>query len=367
MPAMSQQVDVVVIGGGIIGCSIAYYLAKEGLSVHLLERNKIAKGTTRAAAGMLGAHSEYLNETFYSFACESQALYKEFQRDFDIGYTTGGIVQFSHSIEEQLALSRWNNAVCLSAEQLCERIPHVASSAFGAYLFKEDVHVHPEKACLAFCEAAKSLGAAVSEQAQVDEITALHGGYQVHNGSSVITAQHVVITGGAASSELIPGLQMTAVKGQCMQLDAMGLRLPYTLFYKGCYVVPRPDGTLVVGATMEHGITDLQTTDAGNLALNAIAERFIPGLSHHPVVNRWAGMRPKTVDDLPYIGQVPGKENMYIAAGHFRNGILLAPATACLIRDLIIGNEVNTERIEAFDPKRRIFHESNYRTEWQPV
>jgi glycine oxidase len=366
---MSQQVDVVVIGGGIIGCSIAYYLAKEGLSVHLLEQNKIAQGTTRAAGGMLGAHSEYLHDTFYSFARESQALYKEFKREkeADIGYTTGGIVQFAHSIEEQLALSRLNNAICLSAEQLYERIPHAAPSAFGAYLFKEDVHVHPEKTCLAFGEAAKSLSATVSEHAQVDEITALYGGYQVHASSSVITAQHVVIAGGAASSELIPDLRMTAVKGQCMRLDAMGLRLPYTLFYKGCYVVPRPDGTLVVGATMEHGITDLQTTDAGDLALYAIAERFIPGLSRYPVVHRWAGLRPKTVDDLPYIGRVPGKENMYIAAGHFRNGILLAPATACLIRDLIIGNEVNTERIEAFNPKRGIFHESNHRTEWQSV
>ncbi len=366
---MSQQVDVVVIGGGIIGCSIAYYLAKEGLSVHLLEQNKIAQGTTRAAGGMLGAHSEYLHDTFYSFARESQALYKEFMREkvSDIGYTTGGIVQFAHSIEEQLSLTCRHNAVFLSEEQLLERIPYVAPSSFGAYLFKEDVHVHPEKSCLAFCEAAKRLGATVSEQAPVDEITALDGGYQVHAGSSVIFAQHVVIAGGAASSELVPWFRMTAVKGQCMRLDAMGLQLPHTLFYKGCYVVPRPDGTLVVGATMEHGITDLQTTDAGNLALNAIAERFIPGLSRLPVLNRWAGLRPKTVDELPYIGQVPGNKNMYIAAGHFRNGILLAPATACLIRDLIIGNEVNTERIEAFDPKRGIFYESNYRTEWQSV
>ena len=101
--------------------------------------------------------------------------------------------------------------------------------------------------------------------------------------------------------------------------------------------------------------------------MNDIAERFIPGLSRLPVLNQWAGLRPKTVDELPYIGQVPGKENMYIAAGHFRNGILLAPATACMIRDLIIGNEVNTERIEAFDPKRGIFHGTNNRTERQPV
>ena len=77
---------------------------------------------------------------------------------------------------------------------------------------------------------------------------------RLRNGTSVITSKHVVIAGGSASSKLIPGLQMTAVKGQCMQLDAMGLRLPYTLFYKGCYVVPRPDRTLVVGATMEHGL-----------------------------------------------------------------------------------------------------------------
>lgn len=366
---MSQSVDVVVIGGGIIGCSTAFYLAKEGLSVHLIERNKIAQGTTRAAGGMLGAHSEYLNDTFYSFAQESQVLYKEFQRDVgaDIGYITGGIIQFARSEKERIVLSRWSNATYLSTEQVRERIPYIATPAFGAYLFKEDVHVHPEKTCLAFCEAAKSLGATVSEHAQVDEVTTSRGCYKIRSGSSVITTKHVVIAGGAASTELIPGLRMTAVKGQCMQLDAMELQLPYTLFYKGCYVVPRPDGTLVVGATMEHGITDLQTTDAGHLALNTIAERFIPGLSHLPVVNRWAGLRPKTIDDLPYIGLIPGKENMYIAAGHFRNGILLGPVTACLIRDLIGGNEVNTERIKAFDPKRGIFHEADNQTERQSV
>jgi len=362
---MTQSVDVVVIGGGIIGCSTAYYLAKEGLSVHLVERSEIAQGTTRAAGGMLGAHSEYLNDTFYSFAQESQLLYSEFQRDAgaDIGYTNGGIVQFACSEEERITLSRWNNAIYLSAEQVRERIPHVAPPAIGAYLFEKDVHVHPEKTCLAFCAAAENLGATVSEQASVDKLTMLHGDYQIHIGASVITAKHLVIASGAASAELVPGLQMTEVKGQCMQLNAMGRQLPYTLFHQGCYVIPRPDGTLVIGATMEHGITGLQTTDAGNLALNAIAERFIPGLSRLPVLKRWAGLRPKTVDDLPYIGSVPGNKNMYIAAGHFRNGILLAPATACLIRDLIIGNEVNTERIKAFDPKRGILCEANNRTE----
>lgn len=366
---MSQQVDVVIIGGGIIGCSTAYYLAKEGMTVHLIESHEIAQGTTRAAGGMLGAHSEYLNDILYSFACESQTLYKEFQQDvgLDIGYTTGGIVQFAHSNDERIALSRWTDAIYLSAEQVLERIPHVSPPAFGAYLFEEDVHVHPEKTCLAFCEAAKRLGVTVSEHTQIDEIIESYGGYQLRHNSTTIVAKHVVVAGGAASIELITGLQMSEVKGQCVQLDAQKLHLPYTLFHQGCYIIPRPDGTLVVGATMEHEMTDVQTTPAGNLALDAIAEHFIPGLSRFPVIKRWAGLRPKTVDDLPYIGRVPGKENMYIAAGHFRNGILLAPATACLMRDLICNNEVHNERIETFSPKRGISHEANNRTEWQSV
>ncbi|MER2088239.1 MAG: glycine oxidase ThiO [Sporosarcina sp.] len=366
---MSQNVDVAIIGGGIIGCSIAYYLSKEGLSVQLLEQNEIAQGTTQAAGGMLGAHSEYLNDMFYSFARDSQALYKEFHSTFDgdFGYTTGGIIQLAHSDEDRISLSRWNDAAYLSAGQVRERIPHIALPALGAYLFEDDVHVHPEKTCLAFCDAAKKLGATISEHFEVGNIEELHDGYQIRNSSSVITAKHVVIAGGAASAELIPGLQMTAVKGQCMQLAAMGMQLPYTLFHNGCYIIPRPDGTLVVGATMEQDVTDLQTTYAGNLALKDIAERFIPGLSQLPVIARWAGLRPKTIDDFPYIGRVPGKENMYIAAGHFRNGILLAPATACMIRDLIIGNEINTLRIDAFNPKRGIFHEANNRTKRQPV
>lgn len=357
---MSHNVDVAVIGGGIIGCSTAYYLAKEGLSVHLLEQNEIAQGTTKAAGGMLGAHSEYMNDTFYSFARESQALYKDFQLDTGvaIGYKPGGIIQFARSDQERITLSRWHDAHYLSAEQVGQRIPHVAPPAYGAYLFEEDAHVHPEKTCLAFCRMAQKLGVTVSEHSQADEIEEYGSNYRIETNSSVITANHVVLAGGAASARLVPRLQMTAVKGQCMQLNAMSMQLPYTLFHKGCYIVPRSDGTLVVGATMEHGISDLQTTYAGNLALNEIAEQFIPDLSRLPVVNRWAGLRPKTVDDFPYIGRIPGKENMYIAAGHFRNGILLAPATACMIRDLIIGNEVNLERINAFDPQRGIFHEA---------
>ncbi|KXH80870.1 glycine oxidase ThiO [Sporosarcina sp. HYO08] len=362
---MPQNVDVVIIGGGIIGCSIAYYAAKAGLSVVLVESSQIAQGTTCAAGGMLGAHSEYLNDQFYSFARESQVLYEEFWREsgIDIAYTTGGIVQFAQSNEERKALSRWHDAAYLSPEQIQERMPSVSPPAFGGYLFQEDVHVHPEKTTRAFCQSAEQLGATILRNSQVDEIETIRGGYRVLDWN----AKHVVIAGGVTSGMLIPGLQMTAVKGQCMQLDGMGMRLPYTLFHQGCYIVPRTDGTLVVGATMEPGVMDLDTTIAGHFALNDIAERFISGLSGFPVLKRWAGLRPKTVDDLPYIGRVPGKENMYVAAGHFRNGILLAPATACLIRDLMIGIEVDTERLETFDPKRGIFHGTRYRVERQSV
>jgi len=142
-----------------------------------------------------------------------------------------------------------------------------------------------------------------------------------------------------------------------MQLDAQGTQLPYTLFHKGCYIVPRQDGTLLVGATMEESATHVNTTNKGITELNIIAEGFIPGLSRLPVLTRWAGLRPKTVDELPYIGLIPGKKNMYVAAGHFRNGILLAPATACMIRDMIIRKKVHKEWLKLFNPKRGIFDE----------
>ncbi|WP_342514157.1 glycine oxidase ThiO [Sporosarcina sp. FSL K6-1522] len=362
---MSHHVDVAIIGGGIIGCSIAYYLAKAGLTVGLVERDNLAQGTTQAAGGMLGAHSEYINDGFYAFARESQTLYKTFQQEIgiDIGYTTGGILQFAYTEEELLAGARWNDATYLTSEEFHNQLPHIASPARGAYLFTEDVHVHPQKTALAFCQAAQQLGATVSTGIYIDDIKATGEGYQVAH----LLAKHVVIAGGSASTELIPGLQMSAVKGQCMQLDARDRQLPYTLCHQGRYVIPRPDGTLVIGATMEPDVLDVDTTTSGNVALHDIAERFIPGLSQFPVLKRWAGLRPKTVDELPYIGRVPGQENMHVAAGHFRNGILLAPATACLIRDLIVGQTVPTERLEAFNPKRGIFHEENHRVERQFV
>ena len=156
------------------------------------------------------------------------------------------------------------------------------------------------------------------EHVKVDKITEADDRYIIQSGTSTITANHVVVAGGSLSPQIIPGLQMTTVKGQCMQFDAKNIKLPYTLFHKGCYVVPRPDSTIVVGATMEEHITDLCTTKKGTSQLHAIAESFIPGLSRLPMLRHWAGLRPKTIDELPYVGRIAEKKNMFLAAGHFR-------------------------------------------------
>ena len=135
-----------------------------------LERNEIAQGTTRAAGGMLGAHSEYLNDTFYSFARESQALYKEFQHDsgIDIGYTTGGILQFAQSNEERMALSRWKDATYLPAEQLREFTSH---RPLSARIFLRMMSMStPRRLPWHFARRQNNLGATVSEDFQVDEI-----------------------------------------------------------------------------------------------------------------------------------------------------------------------------------------------------
>lgn len=145
---MSHHVDVAIIGGGIIGCSIAYYLAKAGLTVGLVERDNLAQGTTQAAGGMLGAHSEYINDGFYAFARESQTLYKTFQQEIgiDIGYTTGGILQFAYTEEELLAGARWNDATYLTSEEFHNQLPHIASPARGLiYSLKMYMSTHKKQ------------------------------------------------------------------------------------------------------------------------------------------------------------------------------------------------------------------------------
>lgn len=353
--------DIAIIGGGMIGCSLAYYLSKAGLHVEVFEENKIAQGTTKAAGGMLGAHSEYIDEHFYSFARMSQELYKQFTVDsikpFD--YTVGGIIQYMANEHEIDHFKRWEHAKFISRQSFQEQFPLLTTPSYGAYLFEDDVHVHPEKTCFAFYHSAKALGASFHEQTKIKAIEHSENGVYIQTNEEEIFTQKVVIASGIGTQTFLPDLQLSATKGQCVQLQANGHSLPFTLFEEGTYVISRPDHTFVIGATMEDDTDDLHTNLQGMQELQEISKRFSPLFTTLPIIRHWAGLRPKSVDGLPYIGQVPNQKNVYVASGHFRNGVLLAPATAVLIKKMLLNEYVNPEWKHAFRIERGIKNEQN--------
>lgn len=347
---MKKTVDVAIIGGGIIGNTIAFFLAKEGLSIALYEAEKISSGTTKAAAGMLGAHSEYIgNNDFYSFARESQNLYWDVKTEveelsgIEFELATGGILQYQYNPSKNALHSAGRH---LTANEIKQAIPYANVPEQGGILFKEDIHVHPEQTCKAFSKAAQSLGVNLYEHTAVRSIQ--NELITTEDGS--VAAKNIVVTAGIGSQTLLP-LKMSTVKGQCLKLNGEGVNLPYTLFYEGTYMLQRADNSIVVGATMEFNYHK-GITEEGEAQLLNIAENFLHQSSRLPILDQWYGFRPKTVDDLPYIGKMPGENNVYIATGHFRNGILLAPATAKMITDLIKGNAIPKERLHIFDPQR---------------
>ena len=147
--------------------------------------------------------------------------------------------------------------------------------------------------------------------------------------------------------------QLTPVKGECLSVYDEKATLKHTLFHDHCYIVPRNNGTLVIGATMIENDWNERVSLSGIESLIAKAKTMLPAVSDMKLDSFWAGLRPQTFDQKPFIGHHPEEEGILFATGHYRNGILLAPATGKMITDLILKREVNKEWVEAFKIDRR--------------
>lgn len=363
---MKNHYDVAIIGGGIIGCSIAYYLAKENINVAVFEESKIAGKSTKAAAGMLGAHSECDDlDVFYPFARSSQLTYFQLQDELkelsgmDIELRKGGILQLAYSKHEKEHLSStlslptvtWLNRTAVTALE-----DGVSPEIIGAAYIEDDVNVLPYSTCLAFSKSAQVLGATIFEYTPVFTIQKENGTYIIQTNKGTFQAKKVVVANGVWSSSMFHqlGLQHTLspVKGECVLVSSEKSLLTHTLFHEHCYIVPRNNGQLVIGATMIQNDWHEQPTLGGLERLIAKARTMLPLVSDLKIESCWAGLRPQTADQKPFIGTHPEDEDILFATGHFRNGILLAPATGQMIRDLMIQKEVRKDWIEAFKVDR---------------
>ncbi len=363
---MKQHFEVIVIGGGIIGCAIAYYLAKEKIEVAVLESQAIGSKSTSAAAGMLGAHSECNDsKIFLPFARNSQLAYFELKDELkklshiDIEMKTGGIFKLAYNDVEKMQLASLLSQPTVKwyeTNEIQRKIPNITTNIIGAAYIEDDVSVLPTSVCRAFGKSAQVLGATIHENTSVLDIQKSESTFLIHSTNGQFTAENIVIANGVWSTSFFKQLglknRLTPVKGECLLISSEHMTLEHTIFHDHHYIVPRNNGKLVIGATMIQNEWDEKPNLLGIESLIKTAKKMIPDITKMNIESFWGGLRPQTLDQKPYIGKHPFDDNILFATGHFRNGILLAPATGKMIRDFILKREIRPDWVEAFKVNR---------------
>jgi glycine oxidase len=363
--------DVAVIGGGVIGCACAWMLARAGLKVALYERGALAGEATGASAGILAPLAE--SHTPGPFADLAVAGLRAFREEIDALVEESGIdPEYRRTGVLRLALDRAAAAALeraaawqdnhglglrwLGAEQVRTFAPELAPS-FGGLLAADEGAVRPALLARALATAAVRRGAGVHEFAERVTPVVAHGratGVQLASGV-IEPAGAVLVTGGAWSgatlAELRPAAPVRPVRGQYVLLrPATPPRL--VVFGGGGYILPRADGTVYAGATEEpEAGYDRRVTAGGVAAVLAMARALMPSLAEAEVAGMGAGVRPGSVDGLPALGAVPSVERLFVAAGHFRNGVLMSLISGRVLTDLITGREPPLP-VAAFSPAR---------------
>jgi glycine oxidase len=359
----SRPSDIVVVGAGIIGCAVAYELARRGASVQVLDERHAGMGATQASAGVLAPYIEAQEGTpLLDFTVRSLALFDDFvaRASSDSGMAvpyrrTGTLDVALH----EAGMSRLRAiAALLSARDVAAEImdghaarkeePHLGAEVTGGLLIPVHGFVAAGELTRALAAAARRHGAQVIEGGRVRRIAQTDSDFIVETGRGTIAGNAVVIAAGSWSGEIdVEGitarLPVRPVRGQLLHIGWNGPSLRRVTWSERCYLVPWDDGTVLVGATAEEAGFDERTTVAGVRDLLEAACDLLPHAWTAGFLGARVGLRPATPDGLPIIGASALRPNLFYATGHYRNGVLLAPLTAQLVADAMLEDR--------FDPR----------------
>jgi glycine oxidase len=362
---------IVVIGGGVIGCSIAWRLAREGASVTVLERGRVGQEASWAGAGMIAPQAEaQAAGPFFQLCLRARDTFEttlEMLRadsDLDPEYDRVGILYVAFNDPERLELeqrAQWlvNSGgtvedISLAAAHQLE--PAISAQTVYALYMPLERRIENRRLTQAYAAAAANKGATIIQGARAAKI-AINGtnvtGVQTHDGRR-FEADFVINAAGAWSSE-IPGaadkVETYPVRGQIVCFETRPGTLRTSVFSTGGYLVPRRDGRILAGSTMEDAGFDKSVTLAGLAKITSAAIEMMPGLAELPFREAWAGLRPATKDFLPALGASPSLPNLFFATGHFRSGILLSAITGEVVSDLIHARTPSID-VAPFSPSR---------------
>jgi len=355
-----MSTDVLIIGGGVIGLSIARELKKSGVKqIIVVDKGRIGSEASWAAAGMLAANAETrIDDPFFRLCVESNDLYPQFAAELreetgvDIKLSLGGTLCLGFTEPEEADLAekfRWQSGAgirvrALTAGELRKQEPAISTEALAALHYEDDHQVENRDLVAALRKYCELRGVELIEGVEITELIIEKG--KVLGGrsrDSTFTASTTVLAPGAWATQLtssMPSLEeVKPIRGQMISFAGRENLLRAVVYTSNGYLVPRDDGRLLAGATVEDkGFDKCVTADAIS-ELKAMAVRTVPRLKGVNVSEAWCGLRPLAGGGYPLIGWAAELENAYIATGHYRNGILLAPVTGRIAAEQMLHGE----------------------------
>jgi glycine oxidase len=378
-----QRYDVIIVGGGIIGASLAFELARAKQSVLLLDRQEPGREASWAAAGTISPAPDAESLAIVPLGRESFRLYPEFiaaiehDSGMSAGFNPNGAMELflePHGEAERDARLRELSshsirAEALSLDEAMRREPGLGPAVRAALWIADEASLDPRVVTHVALVAAANSGVEVRSDSEVKSVLIERGRCEgvlaVHAKqipsdplrkvqiSEKIAGRNVVIAAGWRCAE-IAGVESFAptlpVRGQMVALGPVPGAPRTILRCEHGYMAPRDDGRVVVGSTLEPGAVQKHPTPSGLRKILRVATEMVPALAEAPILETWAGLRPGSPDNLPIVGPTDVK-GLFIATGHYRNGMLLAPATAKYLTEWIVQGKTS-DYFAPFSPLR---------------
>ena len=377
-----KRYDTIIVGGGIIGASLAFELARMRQSVLVLDRQEPGREASWAAAGTISPAPDRESSGITAFGCESYRLYPAFISAIEsstgesVGFHPSGAFELFFEPDAEAARDQRCSQIRdaglraepASLSDALGREPAIGPSAGAALWISDEAWLDPRVLTRITLSAARRSGVEIRSNSEAISLAirnrccngvlaansqTLRAGDLGVRAAEKIEARNIVIAAGWLSRE-IRGAELfalsTPVRGQMAAFGRIAAAPKTILRSENGYLAPREDGRIVAGSTLEPGALDKHPTAAGLRKIFAAAIEMVPALADAPVLETWAGLRPDSPDHLPIIGTTD-TQGLFIATGHYRNGMLLAPATAKYLAEWIVDGSVS-RYLEPFSPLR---------------
>lgn len=363
MTETSRSADCIVVGGGLLGMLTAYFLVREGLSVTVLDKGPVCRESSWAGGGILSPLVPWQYPDAVSELVRwSQPYYPVLATELlestgiDPEWLQTGLLMADCVADPEISAwaGRFDCRLETRGAEELRALEPALSPAVGASLLLPDVaQLRNPRLCKALAAFLGMQGVTFHEGVAATGLAVGKGRVQgVTTTTGDLPAGRVVVASGAWSPQILAGygpeLPVSPVRGQMIQFQAPPGLLRHIVLRDGYYLVPRRDGLVLVGSTLEYAGFNKETTADARELLAKRALELVPALSDYGIVRHWSGLRPGTAAGVPYICEHPEISGLYLNTGHFRNGVVMAPASAQLLVDCLLGRDSFTD----FEPYR---------------